>query len=164
MNSFKRKSVLATYAFFLEFHRTIPLIFIMIHYTIIASWLGELDCEETPLNSFIIYWIFMIIFSFGWGFVIHLPIKVAGQKLTYKVLFSLWSGLLSAGIFTTWSFIRAKPFKCYVDGTLLTYVTAPPLFWIVHIIAIVTAALFTRLVGPKKWQQMVELEEESLVH
>jgi hypothetical protein len=47
-------------AVFINFGRLFPFVPLFIHYMIVAVWLGELDCEEIPENTFLSYWIILV--------------------------------------------------------------------------------------------------------
>jgi hypothetical protein len=101
-----------------------------------------------------------VVASFAWGVAFHWPIRIGGPPVR-RASFYLWNGVLSAGIFITWSFIRGKPFKCFgADGPVLTYVTGPIAFCIVHAVSFFSIVVFLRKFKRGDLDNYVKMYEE----
>ncbi len=145
-------------AFFMAFHRILPVPLIMLHYSIVSTWIGRSGCEDTDLKGFMVYWSFMMIFAFFWGLGIHWFVRITGD-FTKKILFCVWNGVLSMALFMTWSFIRAKPFKCFDSEGDIAYVFGPPLFWFIHIITAFSVGVFISRHGQRDLENFVQMKE-----
>ena len=98
--------------------------------------------------------------SFFWGVAFHWPIRIAGPP-SRRIAFCIWNGLLSAGIFISWSFIRGKPFKCFgTEGPVLTYVSGPIAFCVVHAAAFLSIVLLLRKYKRGDLDNYVKIAEE----
>jgi len=120
-------------------HMVFPLWLVMFHYTVVATWLGERDCEQTNLNAFMGYWVAMLVTAGAAAVVDALFIR--WSRWWKRALMAAWSCVLAMAQFTTWSFMRGKPSKCFSDGPVFTYVSGPVFFWIIQLVVVVAYAV-----------------------
>ena len=70
------------------------------------------------------------------------------------------SMFLSTFLYVGWSFIRAKPFKCLVDGTSIAYIAGPIVLWLATIITVLASTIhIIRDVDTKRVYYMVAHDE-----
>ena len=72
---------------------------------------------------------------------------------------AVWSGLLAMAQFTTWSFMRGKPFKCFSDGPVFTYVSGPVFFWIIQLIVVAYAVAIVAMRGRRNLEGFVRVSQ-----
>ena len=136
-------------------HMVFPLWLVMIHYTVVATWLGERDCEQTNLNAFMGYWVAMLIAAGAAAVVDALFIR--WSRWWKRAIMAAWSGLLAMAQFTTWSFMRGKPFKCFSDGPVFTYVSGPVFFWIIQAVVVAYAVAMVAMRGRRNLEGFVRV-------
>jgi hypothetical protein len=150
-------------AVLLNFARSFPYIPLAVHYLIVAIWLGEKSCLQIAHDSFFGYWVFLLIISMGWGFTLHYPLMLKAGALR-RVMLCMWKGILSGGIFISWSFIRGMPFACFGrDGNILSYVSGPIAFCVVHLVAFLSTCLLIRKYKKDDIKSYVKMSEAQLL-
>jgi hypothetical protein len=158
--SAQRRFLNALLAIVLEVHRATPILVMMIHYTVLAGWYNDSECAAIKTPSFFAYWVCMIVVAMAWGFFNQMAVRVDGKRnWAWIVTTSILSGMLFVG----WSFIRAKPFKCLVDGTSIAYIAGPIVLWLATVVAVVASTVYVvKFLSTKSVYYMVAVDEIGL--
>jgi len=119
------------------------------------TWLGERDCEQTNLKAFMGYWVAMLIIAGAAAVVDALFIR--WSRWWKRAIMAAWSCLLAMAQFTTWSFMRGKPFKCFSDGPVFTYVSGPVFFWIIQLVVVAYAVAMVAMRGRRNLEGFVRV-------
>lgn len=142
----------------LETQRITPILIIMIHYTVLAGWYKDSECTQ-PIDktSFYAYWLCTLVMAAAWGFLCQFVIVSKGARNWPWIVTSTF---LSPMLYVGWSFIRARPFKCLVDGSLVAYVGGPIILWLATIATVLASTIhIIRDVNTKRVYYMVANDE-----
>jgi len=116
-----------------EIRNFYPMLFIAIHYTVVAGWIGDKDCEMLVQKHFSSYFVLMTFLCFFWSIVANVRFKLM------PIIWTIYRALLTTGIFISWSLIRAKPFKCWIKSS---YASSALIFWFIQAFVIINALIY----------------------
>lgn len=115
------------------FNAIVPSLSIAVHLLVVATLVGGADCGDT---NFWVYWGIMIAITAGLA--LALSLSVTHPRIP-RPLHVILSTACSTLLFVAASFVRAKPFKCFAEGSDLAYVTGPATFGVVFAVTLVYA-------------------------
>jgi hypothetical protein len=119
--------------------RYIPILPILLHYAITVNISS--DCDVVRENGFAVpYLVTAHLTTLGGEVFYHLP-RVYGSDLKKHLLLALWKGVLSTLQFFSFTYIRAKPYKC-LDS--YDEEKGNVVFWAVNIVVMACTIYFRR--------------------